>query len=88
MNNFCNVPRCKINSNKSVASLYSKDKQTEKEIREMTPFAIVTNKITNLGVTLMKQVKDLYDKNLKSQKKLKISEDKKLSNALGLAELI
>ena len=30
----------KINSRKSVAFLYSKDKQTEKEIREMTPFII------------------------------------------------
>jgi hypothetical protein len=35
----------KINSNKSVAFLYSMDKQAEKEIREMTPFTIVTNNI-------------------------------------------
>ena len=59
----------KINSNKSVAFLYSKDKQAEKEIREMTPFTIVTNNIRYLGVTLTKQVKDLYDKNFKSLKK-------------------
>jgi hypothetical protein len=31
----------KINSNKSVTFLYSKDKQAEKEIREATPFKIV-----------------------------------------------
>ena len=30
----------KINTSKSVAFLYSKDKQAEKEIREMTPFTI------------------------------------------------
>jgi hypothetical protein len=30
-----------INSNKPVTFLYSKDKQAEKEIREMTPFTIV-----------------------------------------------
>ena len=42
------------------------DKQTEKEIRERTPFTIVTNNIKYLGVTLTKQVKDLYDKNFKS----------------------
>jgi hypothetical protein len=60
----------KINSNKSVvALLYSKDKQAEKEIGEMTPFTIVTNNITFLDVTLTKQVKDLYDKNFKSLKK-------------------
>jgi hypothetical protein len=47
----------------------SKDKQTEKEIREMTPFTIATNNITYLGVTLTKQVKYLYDKNFNSLKK-------------------
>jgi len=35
----------KINPNKSVAFLHSKDKQAKKEIREMTPFTIVINKI-------------------------------------------
>jgi hypothetical protein len=48
----------KINSNKSVASLYSKDKRDEKEIMETTPFTIVTNDIKYLGVTLTKQVKE------------------------------
>ena len=41
----------KINSNKSVAFLYSKDKHAEKEVREATPFTIVTNNIKYLGVT-------------------------------------
>jgi hypothetical protein len=52
-----------INSNKLVAFLYSKDKWAEKEIRERTPFTIITNNMKYLGVTLTKQVKDLYDKN-------------------------
>ena len=43
--NFSKVAGYKINSNKSVASLYSKDKETEKEIREKIPFTIVTNNI-------------------------------------------
>jgi hypothetical protein len=34
-----------------VAFLYTKDKQAEKEIREPTPFTIVTNNIKYLGVT-------------------------------------
>ena len=59
----------KINSSKSVDYLYSKDKQEEKEIREITPFTIVPNNMSYLGVTLMKQVKDIYDKNFKSLKK-------------------
>jgi hypothetical protein len=49
--------------------LYTKDKWTEKEIRETAPFTIVTNNIKYLGVTLSKEVKDLYDKNFKSLKK-------------------
>jgi hypothetical protein len=44
----------KINSNKSVAFLYSKDKQAEKEIRETVPFTIVTYNIKYLDVTLTK----------------------------------
>ena len=63
INNFSKVTGYKINSIKSVAFLYSKDKQAEKEIRETTQFTIVTNNIIYLGV------KDLYDKNFKSLKK-------------------
>jgi hypothetical protein len=52
-----------------MAFLYTKNKQTEKEIRETTPFSIVTNNIIYLGLTLTKEVKDLCDKNFKSLKK-------------------
>ena len=54
INNFSKAAGYKINSNKSVAFLYTKDKQTEKEIRATTPFTIVTNNIKYLGVTLRK----------------------------------
>ena len=66
INNFRKVAGYKINSNKLVAFLYSKGKQAEKEIMEMTLFTIVTNIIKYLGVPLTKQVKDLYDKNFNS----------------------
>ena len=36
---------------------YSKDKQAEKEIREMTSFTIITNNIKYLAVILTKQIK-------------------------------
>jgi len=49
------VARFKINSNKSVAFLYTKEKQAEKEIRETTPFIILPNNIKYLAVTLTKQ---------------------------------
>jgi hypothetical protein len=69
INNFSKVAGYKINSNKLVAFLYSKDKQAEKEIREATPFKMITNNVKYLAVTLTKEVKDLYDKNFKSLKK-------------------
>jgi hypothetical protein len=74
VNSFSEVAGYKINSNKSVAFLYTKDKQAEKEIRETTSFKIVTNIIKYLGVILTKEVKDLHDKNFKSLKK-EIKED-------------
>ena len=40
----------------------------------MTPFTIAKNSIKYLGVSLTKQVKDLYDKNFRSLKK-EIEED-------------
>jgi hypothetical protein len=73
-NNFSKVAGYKPNSNKSMAFLYTKDKQAEKEIRETTPFSIFTNIIKYFGLTLTKKVKDLYNKNFKSLKK-EIKED-------------
>ena len=54
INSFSEVAGYKINSYRSVAFLYTKNKQAEKEIREMTTFTIVTNNIKYIGVTLRK----------------------------------
>jgi hypothetical protein len=51
INNLSEVPAYKINSNKSVAVLYTKDKQPEKEIIETTSFTIVTNNIKYLSIS-------------------------------------
>ena len=53
---------------KQQPSFYTSDKGAEKEIRESLPFTIATNNIKYFGVTLIKEVKDLY-KNFKSLKK-------------------
>jgi hypothetical protein len=45
INSFSAVARYKINLNKSVAFLYKKDKQNDKEIRETIPFTLVTKNI-------------------------------------------
>jgi hypothetical protein len=89
INNFSEVAGYKVNSNKSVAFLYTKDKQAEKEIRETTPFTIVTNNIKKKPWCDSKEMKELCDKNFKSLKKeMKISEVGKISHAHGLAGLI
>jgi hypothetical protein len=54
INSFSAVARYKINSKKSMAFLYTKDKQAKKEIRKTIPFTIVTNNIKYLDVTLRK----------------------------------
>ena len=73
---FSDVAEYKSNSKKSVALPYKNDKEAEGEIRETSPFTIATNHIKCLGVTLTKEVKDLFDKNFKSLKK-EIKEDTK-----------
>ena len=59
---------------KSVALLYTKDKEVEREIRETSPSSIATNNIKYLGVTVTKKMKDLFDKNFKALKE-EIEED-------------
>ena len=51
INNFSKLAGYNIISSKSVAFLYSKDNQAEKEVREITPFTIATNSKKYLGVT-------------------------------------
>jgi hypothetical protein len=85
INSFSEVAGYKINSNKSMAFLYTNDKQAEKEIRETTPFTIVTNDIKYLGVTLRKwKMSMLRTSSLWRKKLKKISEDGKISHAHGL----
>ena len=64
----------KINSNKSVAFLYTNDKWAEKNIWKTIPYTKVSNNIKYLMVTITKQVKDLCVINIKSLKK-EIQED-------------
>ena len=69
INTFSKVAGYKINSKKSVALLYTDDTLVERETRETSPFTIATNNIKYLGVTLTKEVKDLYHKNFDSKER-------------------
>ena len=88
INSFSAVVGYKINSNKSVAFLYIKDKWAEKDIGERTPFKILTNNIKYLSVTLLKELKIcmIRTSSLCRKKLKKISEDGKISHAHGLAD--
>ena len=74
INTFSKVAGYKINSKKSIALLSTDDTLVEKDFRETSPFTIATNNIKYLGVTLTKNVKNLYHKNFESLKK-EIKED-------------
>ena len=50
----------KINTQKSLAFLYTNNEKVEKEIKETIPFSIVMKRIKYLGIYLPKETKDLY----------------------------
>jgi hypothetical protein len=69
VNTFSKVTRHKINPQKLVVLLNTNDKETEKEVKEITFLVIALNNIKYLGVILSKHVKDMCDKSFKSLKR-------------------
>ena len=59
---FGSVAGYKINAQKSVAFLYTKNETEEREIKESIPFIFALKSIRSLGLNLTKEVKDLYPK--------------------------
>ena len=60
---FSKVARYKINTQKSLAFLYTNNEKSEKEIRESIPFTIATKRIKYLVINLSKESKELYTEN-------------------------
>ena len=60
---YCKFVGYKINTQKSLAFLYSNNEKTEREIKETIPFTIVTKRIKYLEINLPKETKDLYIEN-------------------------
>jgi hypothetical protein len=69
INSYSKVAGYKINLQKSLAFLCTKNEHTEKEYMETIPFTIASKKIKYLGVNLTKDVNDLYKENYKPLKK-------------------
>ena len=74
INEYSKVTGYKINTEKSLALLYTNKEKTEREIKETIPFTISTKRIKYLGVYLPKETKDLYLENYKTLMK-EIKED-------------
>ena len=60
INEYIKVEGSKINTQKSLASLYTNNEKTEREIKETIPFTIAIKRIKYLGINLPKETKDLY----------------------------
>ena len=74
INEYSKVSVYKINTQKSLAFLYTNNEKTEREIKETIPFTIATKRIKYLGVYIHKETKDLYIENYKTLMK-EIKED-------------
>ena len=66
INEFSKVAGYKINTQKSVAFLYTNNRKSEIEIKETIPFTIASKRIKYLGINLPKETKDLYSENRKT----------------------
>ena len=54
---FSKVTGYKIDTQKSLAFLYTKNEKSEREIKESIPFTIATKRIKYLGINLPKETK-------------------------------
>ena len=54
---FSKVAGYKINTQKSLAFLYTNNEKSEREIKESIPFTIATKRIKYLGINLPKETK-------------------------------
>ena len=59
-NEYSKVAGYKINTQKSLAFLYTKNEKIERDIKEKIPFTIAMKRIKYLGIYLPKETKDLY----------------------------
>ena len=63
---FSKVAGYKINTQRSLAFLYTNNEKLERASKESIPFTIATKRIKYLGVNLPKETKELYTENYKT----------------------
>ena len=54
---FSKVAGCKINTQQSLAFLYTNNEKSEREIKESIPCTIATKRVRYLGINLLKETK-------------------------------
>ena len=89
LNEYSKVAGYKINTQKSLAFLYTNNERTEKEIKETIPFTIAMKRIKYLEINLPKETKDLYIENYKTlMKEIKEDTNGEIYYVHGSEELI
>ena len=63
---FNKVAGYKINTQESLAFLYTNNEKSEREIKESIPFITARKRIKYLGINLPKETKELYMENYKT----------------------
>ena len=66
INEYIKVAGYKINTQKSLAFLYTNNEKTERETKEIIQFTISRKRIKYLRINLPKETKDLYIENYKT----------------------
>ena len=66
MNSAIQVAGYKVNTQKSLAFLYTNNEKSGTETKESIPFTIATRRIKYLGINLPKETKDLYTETYKT----------------------
>ena len=87
-NEFGKVARYKIYTQKSLASLYTNNERSEREIKETITITTVSKRIKYLATNLPMEAKDMYSQNykilMKKRKVIQIVEE--IYYVLGLEE--
>ena len=69
INKYSKIAGYKINTQNSLAFLYSNNEKAEREIKETIPFTIAMKRIKYLVINLHKETKDLYIDNYKTDER-------------------
>ena len=63
---FTKVAQYKINTQKSLAFLYTNNEKSERDIKESIPLTTATKRIKYLGINSPKETEELYTENYKT----------------------